>query len=55
MKLGDEALLMHAMPVRRNVEITDEVLDGPRSLLVEQAANRLASQEALLLKLLGKL
>jgi ornithine carbamoyltransferase len=43
---------MHAMPVRRNLEITDELLDGPRSLLYEQAENRLHSQKALLVKLL---
>ena len=50
--LGQEARLMHAMPVRRNVEVTDEVLDGKRSLLYEQAANRLHSQMALLVNLL---
>jgi N-acetylornithine carbamoyltransferase len=52
LSLGREARLMHAMPVRRNVEVTDEVLDGPRSLLYEQAANRLPSQMALLVNLL---
>jgi ornithine carbamoyltransferase len=52
MKLGDQARLMHAMPVRRNLEVTDEVLDGPRSLVYEQAENRLHSQKALLVKLL---
>jgi N-acetylornithine carbamoyltransferase len=52
MSLGEDARLMHAMPVRRNVEVSDEVLDGPRSLIVEQAENRLHSQKALLLKLL---
>ena len=52
MGLGEEARLMHAMPVRRNVEVTDEVIDGPRSLLYEQAANRLHSQMALLAQLL---
>lgn len=50
--LGQDAHLMHAMPVRRNVEVTDEVLDGPRSLLYEQAANRLPTQMALLVNLL---
>ncbi len=50
--LGKDARLMHAMPVRRNVEATDEVLDGPRSLLYEQAANRLPSQMALLVNML---
>ena len=49
----DGAKLMHAMPVRRNVEVTDEVLDGPASLLYEQAANRLWSQMALLRQLVG--
>ena len=33
MALGKDARLMHPMPVRRNLEVTDEVLDGPRSLL----------------------
>lgn len=50
--LGADARLMHAMPVRRNVEATDEVLDGKRSLLYEQAANRLPSQMALLVNML---
>ncbi len=50
---GSECKLMHAMPVRRNVEVTDEVLDGPRSLLYRQAENRLHSQKALLVDLLG--
>ena len=49
---GNDARLMHPMPVRRNVEVTDEVLDGGRSLLYEQAANRLQSQMALLSHLL---
>jgi N-succinyl-L-ornithine transcarbamylase len=52
MKLTVNGKLMHAMPVRRNLEITDELLDGPRSLLYEQAENRLHSQKALLVKLL---
>ena len=51
MKLGDDAHLMHAMPVRRNLEVTDEVLDGPRSLVYRQAENRLHSQKALLSRL----
>lgn len=49
---GDSARIMHAMPVRRNLEISDEVLDGPRSLIYDQAENRLHSQKALLLRLL---
>jgi N-acetylornithine carbamoyltransferase len=49
--LGEDARLMHAGPVRRNLEATDAVLDGPRSLVYEQAENRLHSQKALLAKL----
>jgi N-acetylornithine carbamoyltransferase len=51
MKLGSDARLMHAMPVRRNLEVTDEVLDGPRSLMYDQAENRLHTQKAVLVKL----
>lgn len=54
LSLGDSARVMHAMPVRRNLEITDDVLDGPNSLVYQQAENRLHSQKALLLSLLGR-
>jgi ornithine carbamoyltransferase len=40
------------MPVRRNVEADDEVIDGPRSLVLKQAANRLHVQRALFLSVL---
>ena len=53
MAMGESAKLMHAMPVRRNVEVTDEVLDGERSLLYQQAANRLYSQMALLTRVVN--
>ena len=43
---------MHPMPVRRNLEVTDEVLDGPRSLIIQQAGNRLHTQKGLLSLLL---
>lgn len=53
MALGEAAWLMHAMPVRRNLEVTDAVLDGARSLVVQQAENRLHSQKAVLSLMLG--
>ncbi len=53
MARGSNARLMHAGPVRRNLEVTDEVLDGEMSLVYQQAENRLHSQKALLVKLLG--
>ncbi len=48
------ARFMHCLPVRRNVKVTDEVLDGPRSVVVRQAGNRLHAQKALLLEMLTK-
>ncbi len=48
------ASFLHCLPVRRNVKVTDRVLDGPRSAVVRQAANRLHVQKALILELLAK-
>jgi ornithine carbamoyltransferase len=45
---------MHCLPVRRNVEIEDAVLDGPHSVVVNQAENRLHAQRALLLEMIGR-
>jgi N-acetylornithine carbamoyltransferase len=50
---GGKGIVMHCLPVRRNVEIDDAVLDGPNSVVVDQAENRLHAQRALLLELLG--
>ncbi|MCA9001578.1 MAG: N-acetylornithine carbamoyltransferase [Planctomycetes bacterium] len=52
LEAGDDAHLMHPMPIRRNLEVSDRVLDGPRSLIIEQAANRLHTQKSLLSLLL---
>jgi ornithine carbamoyltransferase len=52
MRQGDDARLMHPMPIRRNLEVTDAVLDGPRSLVYAQAANRLPTQKGLISLLL---
>ena len=47
------ARFFHCLPVRRNVVVTDEVLDSPRSAVVRQAHNRLWAQMAVLHTLLG--
>jgi ornithine carbamoyltransferase len=47
------AIVLHCLPAHRGHEITDEVIDGPRSAVWDQAENRLHSQKALLLFLFG--
>lgn len=53
-KLG-KAKFMHCLPVRRNVVVADEVLDGPNSLVIQQANNRTYSAQIVLKKLLESL
>ncbi len=48
MALTSNAKFMHCLPVRRNVVVTDGVLDGPSSIVVEQAANREVTAQAVL-------
>lgn len=48
-----ESVFMHCLPVRRNVVVADEILDGPRSRVLPQARNRMTVQMAILHRLLG--
>ncbi|NIN91924.1 ornithine carbamoyltransferase [bacterium] len=52
-KAKKDVLVMHCLPAHRGEEITDEVLDGPNSIVFDQAENRLHVQKAILEFLLG--
>ncbi len=45
---------MHCLPVRRNVELSDEILDGPNSVVTLQASNRVWAAQAVLSEILKK-
>jgi ornithine carbamoyltransferase len=51
-KAPRDARFMHCLPAKRGVEVTDQVIDGPQSIVVQQAANRLHAQKGLLAWLL---
>ncbi len=51
---GRDALFMHPLPAHRGEEVSENVIDDPRSIVFEQAENRLHVQKALLAKILGE-
>lgn len=53
LKQTNNAKVMHCLPVRRNVELSDEVLDGASSLVTEEAGNRVWAAQAVLSGILG--
>ena len=50
--LTNDAKVMHCLPVRRNVELSDEILDGPNSLVTKQASNRVWAAQSVLASIL---
>lgn len=48
----NQASVMHCLPVRRNVELSDEILDGPNSLVTQEASNRVWAAQAVIASIL---
>ena len=55
MAVTDNAFFMHCLPVRRNMIVTDEVIDSPRSLVMPEAANRVVSAQVVMKRMLEEL
>ena len=55
MALTNDAFFMHCLPVRRNMIVTDDVIESPRSLVIPEAANRVVSAQTVLKMLLKEL
>lgn len=55
LKNAGQGYIMHCLPVRRNVELSDELLDGPRSLVQKQAGNRLHAAQTVFQEILTQL
>ena len=55
LQAAPEAKIMHCLPVRRNVELSDELLDSPDSLVLKQAENRIYAAQTVLKKILEKM
>ena len=55
MKLTDNAFFMHCLPVRRNMIVSDEVIESPRSIVIPEAANRVVSAQTVMKRILESL
>lgn len=53
-KAKPDAIFMHCLPAHRGQEVTDEVMDSPRSAVFQEAENRMHAQKAVMVRLLGK-
>lgn len=55
MSLTDNAFFMHCLPVRRNMIVTDDVIESPRSIVIPEAANRVVSAQTVIKRMLESL
>ncbi len=52
LKVSNQAKVMHCLPVRRNIELSDEILDGPHSLVTQEAGNRVWAAQTVIAEIL---
>ncbi|MGN0163258.1 MAG: ornithine carbamoyltransferase, partial [Candidatus Ornithomonoglobus sp.] len=52
-KAADDAVFMHCLPAYRGFEVTEDVIDGPQSVIFDEAENRLHAQKAVMATLMG--
>lgn len=55
LKLTNDAKVMHCLPVRRDLELSSEILDGPNALVIQEASNRVWAAQVVLKRLLEKM
>lgn len=55
LKLTNDAKIMHCLPVRRDLELSSEILDGPNALVIQEASNRVWAAQVVLKRLLEKM
>jgi len=53
-KADPDAIFLHCLPAHRGREVTDEVIEGPQSVVFDEAENRLHAQKAVLVKMIGR-
>jgi ornithine carbamoyltransferase len=53
-KADKDYIFMHCLPAHRGLEVSAEVIDGPHSVVFDQAENRMHAQKAILVAVLGK-